>query len=338
MYFKQTATEEISDNPAALYYDLFRGQAKDANGDTITSFTRIQLRNAGIDNAKAFLRDIYAERLCAGLRVDVQASRNVMVFINGEFWGVYNAMERYDDKYFKDHYGVASENLVVLEAPSPLEDGDMYKWADYVIDEGVEGDEQAWEELLAYAQSHDLTVDEYYKVVAGQVDVDNLIDYFVVNVYFNNADWPGNNVKVWRNKNPDDESGLDTKWRVVVMDMDKSIGESYSASRNNINQLITNCVINRLIIALLYNPAVKEKFIERFRYAANEVFAPDNALPVLDEIVNDMKAAMQLHFTRWTYHSNSKWTSNVGNVRNYIQQRPQYALTYLDDFFSKFFV
>lgn len=81
------------------------------------------------------LRDALFQRLSEPLYCDYMESQPVMVFINGEFWGMYNARERYDDKYFKAHYGIQEENLVLLEAPTPLK-YDMDFTRPYEICEG----------------------------------------------------------------------------------------------------------------------------------------------------------------------------------------------------------
>lgn len=73
---------------------------------------------------------------------------------------------------------------------------------------------------INYAKSHNLSVKSYYDHVAAQLDLDNLIDFYIANQYFCNLDWPTNNIKVWRNKNSADPSGFDTKCRFVLLDMD----------------------------------------------------------------------------------------------------------------------
>ena len=68
-----------------LNYDLFGGLAKDRNGQAITSFSRLLLRNSGQDSYLSGFRDAYMQRVAAGLCVDTMASSAALVFINGEF-------------------------------------------------------------------------------------------------------------------------------------------------------------------------------------------------------------------------------------------------------------
>ncbi len=63
----------------------------------------------------AFMRDAMVQNLAAQIGLDTQAQRPVLVFINGEYWGIHYLVESYNENYFTRHYGVDPKNLVVLE-------------------------------------------------------------------------------------------------------------------------------------------------------------------------------------------------------------------------------
>ncbi len=67
--------------------------------------------------------------------------------------------------------------------------------------------------LIEFIESNDLAQEENFEYVASQVDMDNYIDYTITELFFSNYDWPGNNIKAWRNK----PSG---KWRWILYDLD----------------------------------------------------------------------------------------------------------------------
>ena len=62
---------------------------------------------------------------------------------------------------------------------------------------------------------------ENYEYVAKEVDIANLIDYEIAEIYFSNYDWPCNNNKIWKG-NTDS-----SKWRFLVYDLDYSLGYDY---------------------------------------------------------------------------------------------------------------
>ena len=65
------------------------------------------------------------------------ATASTLVFVNGEFWGVYNMRERYSPEYVESHYGVDKNNVTVIE--SDYSQVHTNTNADFVLSAGVEG-------------------------------------------------------------------------------------------------------------------------------------------------------------------------------------------------------
>jgi len=55
------------------------------------------------------------QSLVSHLKIDTQAFRPCIVFLNGEYWGIYHIRERYDDKYLKSHYGLDDDKVAILD-------------------------------------------------------------------------------------------------------------------------------------------------------------------------------------------------------------------------------
>ncbi len=334
IYFKKDADPTAANNPGKLKYDIFGGRVKDANGDTITSYKRLVLRNSGNDNTSSMLRDALMHRLSKDLNFDIMEAQPAMVFINGEFWGLYNVRERYDKKYFMAHYGVAEDNIVMLEAPSPHITGNGN--SPYVLNDGVAGDEIPFHNLVNYAKSHNLAIQSNYNQVASQLDIDNLIDYYIANQYFCNLDWPTNNIKVWRNKNSADPSGFDTKWRFVFVDLDMGCGLAGQATEDMMSRINCGTVLSDLMNALMANESFKEKYISRFFYLLDNVFVSDKMVPVLDAMAEEIKAAERLNIQRWqaSGHTVGAWSQQIDVIRNFLKSRSAYAKEDLSQYFN----
>jgi len=337
LYFQNDIDADAVNYPSKLKYDIFQGRTKDVNGNYITSYKRLLLRNSGNDFNTAFLRDRLLQKISEPLIVDYQESRPAMIFIDGEFWGMYNVRERYDAKYFNDHYGITEENFAMLEAPSPLKYNMDYNHA-YELCDGVAGDEKPWVALIDFAAKNNLAIEANYKKVADQLDVDNLIDMFIANIYLCNTDWPGNNVKVWRNKNANDPSGMDTKWRFVLMDMDMGGGwGDNNSSRNMMNQAFGgNVIASNLMESLLKNQGFKTKFINRFVQVVDTVYKPELTIPVLDQMANEIKLPMAFSISRWPNSGNSmsNWNSEIAKARTFLQNRSAYAKQQMFSYFG----
>jgi len=334
LYFKKDANPAVSDNPGKLKYDIFEGRVFDVNNESIDSYKRLILRNSGNDCTSSMLRDALMQRICKDTNVDYMETQPASVFINGEFWGLYNIRERYGPKYFESHYGVSEENFTMLEAPSPLVTGN--ETSPYVVNDGVNGDEKPFNNLVSYAKTHNLSNESYYNYVANQLDIDSLIDFYICNVYFCNVDWPSNNVKVWRNKNPQDPSGLDTKWRFVLLDMDHGCGYANDYKFNMMDRFNGGTVLSDLMKALLSNNGFKQKLINRFNYLTENVFVANKMLPVLDKMANEIEPIITLHSNRWQTSgiSYQKWSTEINKIREFLTNRTTYAQKHFNEYFN----
>lgn len=334
MYFKKDANPDVLNNPGKLKYDIFEGRVYDSSNENIDSYKRLLLRNSGNDCTCSMLRDALMQRICKGMNVDYMETQPATVFINGEFWGLYNIRERYDAKYFESHYGVLEENFVMLEAPSPLKSNTSKP--PYEVNDGLPGDEVPFNNLVSYARNHDLSNATYYNYVANQVDVDSLIDFYICNLYFCNIDWPSNNIKVWRNKNPEDPSGLDTKWRFVLLDMDHGCSYANDYKFDMMNRINNNSILSDLMYALLANNGFKQKFIDRFDYVTKNIFTVNKMTALLDDMSKEIRPIVSLHSQRWSTSgfSTSKWNSEISKIKTFLENRTHYATKQFNEYFN----
>lgn len=335
IYYKG-ALNETAGLQNDLYYDLFDGLAVDNNGAAITDFSRLLLRNSGNDCGVSYIRDAYMQRVCAGLYVDTMAAASTLVFVNGEFWGVYNIRERYSPEYVENHYGISKENVTVIE--SDYSQVHTNTNADYIVSSGAEGDADPFNELVKYMKEHNLSNEEYYRYVCERMDIDSFIDMWVVRLYFNAIDWPENNIKVWRNKNPDDPSGFDTKWHFTLLDMDMGLSfyDFTSEDDNCFNRINRGSVCGNMMCDLLENEGFRNRFILRYYEVVNEHFTVEYLSETFEALYAERTPLMPLQVGRWPSDgaSTSRWESTCNDIRSFISNRNRYALQYLYSYFG----
>lgn len=334
--FRENANPEVEENLNAFSHNIFGEYATPtASGDDTVYYRRLLLRNGGGDNSgctisRSHIGDAYIARLDSLLHAETMAYKPVFVFINGEFWGIYNARERFDEKYFETVYGVPEEDLAVLECPYPL----PYVKYEYLLTHGEQRDVDEFNALFRYAQTNDLTDPEHYKYVCDRVDTDNLIDYFCAQIFLCCSDWPNNNVKVWRNSNPYSISGQDTKWRFCVVDTDHGVGLNSDINTNLLHTLSDSSCIGMLINGLLANPEFREQFLTRYIWMIEVYYAPDATSPVLEEIVDTVAPVMQMQLDRWKCTDGTptpydgghpSWMYYINVIRDFNQNRPAAA-------------
>ena len=171
----------------------------------VTNFKSIMLRNGGNDFQYDMLRDAVIQRTMGqNADLDWQAWRPAAIYINGEYHCLLNIRERSnDDNIFTNYDG--------------LEDIDMMEIAQEnskVVGELKAGTEDNYDEFVKFYSETDHTLAEY----AEWMDWEEYINLMVMNLYFNNQDFPGNNIVMWR---PRTEDG---KWRWISKDTDFGLG------------------------------------------------------------------------------------------------------------------
>ena len=191
-------------------YDLFEGKStKEKNNKVIDKFDGFTIRNGGNDNMAGFFRDSVNQSLVSDRDMTTQATSECILFIDGEFWGIYQLMEKYNADYFKSHYGIKKNDVAYIKNGS--------------LEEGNDQDLSQWNNLLSNLSKVDMTLDENYQRACAELDIQSFIDYFAAQIYWGNHDWPSNNTGVWRADTVDPENPYaDGKWRMVLFDTEYS--------------------------------------------------------------------------------------------------------------------
>lgn len=209
-------------------YDFFSGTATKAkNGKAIKKFDSITLRNGGNDVSGAFFRDSINQQLVSDRNFAYQATDQCILFLDGEFWGIYQITERVDGDYLDAHYGVDKDDCTLIK------NGEL--------EEGTDQELAEWNSFLEKIASSDMTNPANYAEFCEKVDLQSYIDYFCAELYWANTDWPENNIAVWR-CNAIDETNpyADGKWRMFLFDTEYSTGlysDYQSVNSNLVNQM-----------------------------------------------------------------------------------------------------
>ncbi len=285
----------------ALYYQLFRDTELDC-------YEALVLRNTGQDFKYSSMRDAMVTTMANDmLGLDVQNCRPVVLYLNGEYWGLYFIREKLNENYVAQHY-----NCDPLEATVAVANGKT---------------SEAYMALVDYASKHDLTVQEHYDYVGSLMDIENYIDYIVAEMIICNTD--NGNIRFFTY-----EGG---KWRWIMYDVDHAFRSSnYNTVADHLDPGGTgsaNMFSTRLINALLKNPEFKKKFLEEIAYQINNVWTSANIDKYVDEfkamIVNDIGKDC----TRWN-RNYSTWESSVESLKTFGRNREKYLLQYVKSYFS----
>lgn len=300
--------------------------------NTYSSFKRVILRNSGGDSYLTMIRDGFIQRAVKHLSFQTQACQPSVLFLNSEYWGIFNIRERYDDKYFERVFNIDTDDLDYLEADGfDIEYGENthYRW------------------MVDFIGNNSLTSQENYDYVTTMMDVDNYIDFYIANIYIANTDWPHNNIEFWRKRTAYDPTapyGLDGRWRWVLKDTDFGFGGSDLADPVHHNTLSYAAAPlgfggaewpNFLFRQLLLNETFRNKFINRFADMLNTTFIPERIISILYEARDEITSEIQNHISRWNHiGSFENWNQNINTIVNFAQERPAIQQMHIRDQFA----
>lgn len=258
-------------------YPIIRDLVTDSTGEPLEKYKSFLLRNGGNDNGYAFLRDPLIQSLVSGRDFATQDSEPAIVFINGEYWGLYAITEDYSDNYVQYNYGVDNENVMIVK-----------NWA---IEEGFDEEIDIFEEINGAIYGKNFTYPADYRWLSNRMDMDSFIDYAAVELYVNNCDGPfqGNNWRIWRARDVDPENPYaDGRWRWMLYDADMSLS-LYGNGSDYITDTLKNAIDSNwgwglMLKKLLDNEGFRQQFVTTFMDLRNTVFYHEDAIARLTEM------------------------------------------------------
>lgn len=294
--------------PGKLTYRLFPDRA-------ITEYNNFILRSSGQDWWRTMFRDGMVQTLIRQrTSLDCQAYRPALVFLNGDYWGIHNLREKINEHYIESHYGVPENNLDLIEISKAV----------FVN----HGDSIVYNDMINYLSTHNMAQTANYEYIKSIVDIDNYIDYQIVQIYAANGDWPGANSKLWRERSPNG------RWRWMVYDLDFTFGGN-SQGQANTNTLAQATATNGsswpnppwstlMFRKLLENTEFRNEFIQRFAVHTATTFDSLHVHAVIDSIAALIASEIPRHKNRWaqSISMGSDWQVNIKVMKDFATKRP----------------
>ncbi|WP_052691846.1 CotH kinase family protein [Teredinibacter purpureus] len=280
------------------------------------TFQSVVLRNSGNDWMRSMIRDAALTSLMDGSGLETQAYRSVATYINGDYWGMYNLREKVNEHYLASLHDLDPDEIDILEREGAV----------------VEGTNTDYLALVNFVDNNDLSAADNYAYVAEQIDIDNFIRYQVAQIYFNNQDWPGNNIKFWRAQ----DGG---KWRWVLYDTDFGFGiwnvedyfeDTLSFALQANGPSWPNPPWSTLLLRKLSdNSQFRAQFINQFADELNGRFKPSAVSAHIEAIASRVQAEMPAHFERWSDGNWSSWNGHITTMTTFGNNRPSHLLGHI---------
>jgi len=286
--------------------------------EDIDSYDSFILRAGASEWHMSMIRDVVISNLAREYTgLDTYAARPAVVYINGEYWGVYFIQEKINASYFEEHYGVSKEsvNLLVGNGTSSSE--------------VKSGSNESYKELLEFCRNNDLSNPQNYEQVKTMMDVENYAMYVATEMYTTNTDT--GNIKFWMSEEYDGRWRwilFDTDWALLKQNAEKNYVEEYIDPRGH---GVNNGFDTDIIIALLKNAEFKDLFLRTCAYIANTVYSESSLVAMVDTVAGQIDSCMERDRTRWSpcdreggtmvNLSYNGWLANVESVRTFARTR-----------------
>ena len=282
---------------------------------SIKSFKHLILRPFSNLWPSSGVQDYVANRMALQMGLEAPNSRLVVLYLNGEYWGVYFLQEKLDDRYLEDHFGINPEECNIIS-----------NWGKEI----ESGDGLGFEQLMGWLETADLSVTENYDYLCSRIDVDDFVDYVVFETFIGNKDWPANNMRCWQEG--------DGKWRWFFYDGDAAlIDDTFNvfdnASYMGVEGWPSSTKASLLFRRLFENNVFKQKFANRVEELCAFDFQYENTVPYLDEIKHAILPEIVHQSCRFGYPSSMEyWYWGVGLVDEFLRHRVDSYLNQYDNY------
>ncbi len=285
----------------------------------VTDFKSLVLRNSGNDFDYLYQRDAIMQRSVAEhVDLDWQAWSPAIIYINGVYKGMLNIRERANEDNVYTHY-------------DGLEDIDLFEnWGEL-----KEGDWDNYNRFKDFYAEHGHTKAEYDQ----WMDCTEFMNLMIMNLYYSNRDFPGNNIIMWR---PRTEGG---RWRWIAKDTDFGLGlyghssnyntlewlhnPNYDPSTNWANQYDHTRLFRRLEEV----DDFKREFIDRAAVYMGDFLNSKGVRAIWDPMYEKIKFEYPYHrklINEWW----PKYDEELSNARRWLDQRTNYCYQHIATYYK----
>lgn len=303
----------------------FRLTARRETGDTrfraalftnrdYDEYKSVVIRASGQDCLQTHMRDSILAALAADTGLLYQETEVCVVYVNGEYWGLYNMRERIDPHSICQFEG--------WEEPDDVSLVERTGSAAYATQGSVAG----YKEMLRWVRSHDMSRDENVEQLRKSMDIENYLDYVALEMYTCNQDL--GNVRLYSSRE-------DPRWKWALFDLDLS----YQIDRNNVREWLHGDDVGSittqdatLFQKLMDNAKLKDAFLTRYGQLLATTLSSENVVGRIKARYDLIKDEMKLNCKRWKWSTNT-WNRYVKAMVKYAQARPAKLIGYLRDAF-----
>ena len=251
-----------------LQYDIFGGGA--------TEFTNLLLR-AGQDQEQTIIRNELSQSLCEKADMDVINQRSIfcVLYVNGEYNGIYTLKEKANKYLYASVAGVDPDSVEVIEAPAGY-------------------DTEFYDQVIRFAYMNDMSLDENYEHLASLMDMDGLIDWLIMEGFCANTDVTSGNLRYCRSEQ------ADGKWHFMFYDLDATFVTPGAMSANLLSEYgVAHIQVSSLAVPLMQNAGFKDRFLTRAAELLSDKLSNEAVINEISTMTEELSAEVDRDFSRY---------------------------------------
>ena len=271
----------------------------------LKKYTSLVVRNSGNDNTRTLFADMLMHRLAKKSKVLIQKGFPIVVYINGNYWGIYNLRERIDPYFIAKHEKVSANEVTILEgANGDLKDGREIDQVDFI-------------NLVELIVQKKTITESELDTINESIKLKSFMDYIILETFYGNGDWLHNNV-IWYKAST-------KKWKWVLNDLD--YGLTYlgkgQVNINLFNYLENSQTINaKLFRGLIKSKKFKTEFKLRASHAIEKWFKTKRIEKYFYQYYDQIYNEIPRHIKRWRGNFTAKtWILNAESNLEFLMKR-----------------
>lgn len=237
-----------------------------------------------------------------------------LLFLNGEYWGIYNLTEKYDSTYLADTYHVQKDNVLSVKAGK--------------LENGSEEDFYLYEDAEYFVSTADMTQEENYLRFQQLFDEQSLLDLYAVELYCGrNFDWPNGNIHLWRTVSDSGTGYSDGKWRYLLYDMDSS---GLTVGQLKLDNVQTAMDDSPFFASLMKNEAFRKKLGAAILRVGSDLLSPQRVRAAIESYRTLLADPMKVYFRRFFSTDETRFYSCTDSNLAFFDGRMEYMTKILE--------
>ncbi len=268
----------------------------------------------GGNDVRTKAKDYMVSTAVKDLNVATMSYEPYVLFLNGEYWGVYWLNEKYNADYFSYYYNVDKNNVIMIKSGA--------------IEAGEEDDLKYYTKMYEFCSKSDVTKEENYRKVCELIDIDSYIDYYAIMCYIGRrGDWPWLNYGLWRVEKKENSLYGDGRWRWVIFDLNSP---GFGVDSDSVGFVMEN---DEMFKNMMTNKNFRSKLISRIEELADTVFDPSKMTECISEYQNFMASPMKANDRRFFRDDSlSAFYNETDGLKDFFEKRKEYLIPLLDNY------